>query len=180
MRFRDIHLFDERLASDYLTEPVTSNECSFYTLPVVDGYRWSSPERLAGLRLQAVVDGEDVLVTGGDPTITSVSPGTLHITWPMTSVSGALVIDIDETQIALTAEGTEPLNWFLDLTAADRADLPFGAVTPDRVECRFRSTPYAMTLDKGSFSRPGGGTILRVAPEENALVMRFVLADQAP
>ena len=65
LRFRDIHLFDENLPSDYLTKRVDSNECAFFTLPVVDGYLWSSRGKLAGLRLKARVDGKETLVTGG-------------------------------------------------------------------------------------------------------------------
>ena len=49
-RFRDIHLFDERLESDYLTKAGSSNQCIYMTLPVVDGFLWSTADDLAGLR----------------------------------------------------------------------------------------------------------------------------------
>jgi len=50
--FRDIHLFNEKIPSAYLTKKATSNECSFFTLPFVDGYLWSTPQKIAGLRLK--------------------------------------------------------------------------------------------------------------------------------
>ena len=36
-----------------------------------------------------------------------------------------LVIDIDEQQVALKMEGTDSVNWFLDLTAADEVSVPY-------------------------------------------------------
>src|SRR3546814_6143876 len=41
LRIRDIHLFHEDFPSIYTTDVTTTNECHFYTLPVVDGYLWS-------------------------------------------------------------------------------------------------------------------------------------------
>jgi len=63
---------------------------------VVDGYLWSTRENIAGLRLKTVMDGTETLVQGGDPNIAQLKPGTLRITWPITSFQGTFVIDIDE------------------------------------------------------------------------------------
>src|SRR6185312_11881264 len=60
LRFRDIHLFDEDFVSDYLTKKSTSNQCSFFTLPFVDGHIWSSAEKIAGLRFKTIVNGKEV------------------------------------------------------------------------------------------------------------------------
>lgn len=58
LRFRDIHLFDERLPSAYLTQPGTSTQCLYTTLPLVDGFNWSSTTETAGLRLvEKMADG---------------------------------------------------------------------------------------------------------------------------
>jgi pyruvate/2-oxoglutarate/acetoin dehydrogenase E1 component len=63
MRFRDIHIFNEHFPSPYLSKPVTSNDCAFFTLPVVDGYRWSTAKRTregaADIRSDSVVVGPD-------------------------------------------------------------------------------------------------------------------------
>jgi hypothetical protein len=81
LRIRDIHLFDEKLPSIYETQPVTSNECTFFTLPVVDGYLWSKRNQLAGMRILAMVDGKEVSVEGGEPKFSKlrqapyISPG---------------------------------------------------------------------------------------------------------
>jgi hypothetical protein len=172
LRFRDIHLFDERLPSDYLTERVTSNECLFFTLPVVDGYLWSSREKLAGLRLKARVDGKEALIQGGDPVVTSPMPGRLHITWPLTAPDGVFVLDIDERQIAMKLEGTAALDWFLDLTAADGASLPIKEIASDRVDCQFKKLNYSLCVEQGSFSKPDSDTVFRITPDANTVILK--------
>jgi len=174
LRFRDIHVFDENLPSDYLTERVHSNECSFYTLPLVDGYLWSSPEKLAGLRLKAGVDGKEMLIKGADPVVTSPSPGQLRISWPLTSSEGTLVIRMDEQQMTIEMEGASSLDWFFDLTAADKAELPFTAVASDRVECRFKGRTYSLAAERGAFSKPDSGTVFRISPQANQINLKAV------
>ena len=51
IRFRDIQLFDENLESDYLKQPGTSNQCVYMTCPIIDGFLWSAPKDLAGIRI---------------------------------------------------------------------------------------------------------------------------------
>lgn len=171
LRIRDIHVFDENLPSDYLTERVNSNQCAFFTLPLVDGYLWSSPEKLAGLRLKARVNGKEMLIQGGDPAVTSPAPGQLHITWPLTSSSGVLVMDLNETQIAMKMEGAGSLDWFLDLTVADKANLPFKKITSDRIDCRFKAMKYSLMAEQGSFSKPDSDTVFRITPKANGVIL---------
>ena len=83
LRFRDIHLFNEKFASVYTANRATSNECSFFTLPFVDGYIWSAPEKTAGLRFKTIVNGKEMLLEGRNPVITDSIPGKLHISWPL-------------------------------------------------------------------------------------------------
>lgn len=174
LRLRDMHLFDENLPSDYLTKRVTSNECSFFTLPVVDGYLWSAAENLAGLRLKARVDGKEVLIQGGDPAVTSPVTGQLHITWPLTNSSGVLVMDLDENQIAMKIEGAESLDWFLDLTTSDKASLPFTKVASDKVDCQFKGRNYSLAAEQGSFSKPDNRIVFRITPKANTVILRGI------
>ena len=175
LRFRDMHLFDENLRSDYLTERVNSNECTFFTLPIVDGYLWSSREKLAGLRLKAKVDGEEILIHGSDPVVASVVPGQLDITWPFTlPANGVLVINMDEKQIIIKMEGAESLDWFFDLTVADKTHLPFKKIDSDQVDCQFKKMNYSLISDQGHFSKPGNDVVFRIAPEANSIILNCV------
>lgn len=175
LRFRDIHLFNEDLASTYLHEIATSNKATFFTLPFVDGHVWSSAEKRAGLRLLTVKEGKEIPVEGGDPVVTDSVPGKLRISWPLTSIPGTLVMDFDERQLSveIITDGQRQAKWFFDLTAADSARLPFLTVAPKKVNCRFLDMDYAVSAVKGSFSRPGNGVVLRMSPDNHKLVLRF-------
>jgi hypothetical protein len=173
LRIRDIHLFDEKFQSAYLTKKATSNECSFFTLPFVDGYLWSTPQQIAGLRFKAVINGKETLLEGGDPTITNSVPGKLHISWPLTSFDGTLVIDIDERQIKMNVSGAKSIDWFLDLTTADNSKLPFKTISTNRIVCQFEVMKYAITAKKGSFSKPNEAVIFRIKPENNSLILKL-------
>jgi len=173
LRFRDIHLFDEKFQSAYLTRKATSNECSFFTLPFVDGYIWSSPQQIAGLRFKAIINGKETLLEGEDPTITDSTPGKLHISWPLKSFDGNLVMDIDERQISIKVGGATSMDWFLDLATANNAKLPFKKISSTQIDCQFEVMKYAVTAKMGSFSEPGDGIIFRIRPEKNTLILNL-------
>ncbi|CAG4988335.1 hypothetical protein DYBT9275_00058 [Dyadobacter sp. CECT 9275] len=173
LRIRDIHMFDEKLPSVYTTQKATSNECQFFTLPVVDGYLWSKKNHLAGLRLKAVVGGKEVLVKGGTPVITSTAAGKLHITWPLTTIKGTLVMDLNENQMAVSVKDGQGEKWFLDLAAAKSENLPFKNIDGVQARCEFEGLTYTIPAVSGSFSKPGSGQIFRVSPTGHNLTLDF-------
>ncbi|HEY3389836.1 MAG TPA: hypothetical protein VGK38_09710, partial [Prolixibacteraceae bacterium] len=173
LRIRDIHLFNENFPSVYTTGKATSNECSFFTLPFVDGYIWSTPKKTAGLRFKAIINGKEALLEGGDPTIAKSAPGNLHISWPLESFNGMLVIDINERQIEMKVEGEKSINWFLDMTTAENVKLPFQQINPSRIDCQFEGMKYFISAKKGLFSKPGDGVVFRITPEKNAITLRL-------
>lgn len=179
LRFRDIHLFNENFPSPFTTKKAETNECSFFTLPFIDGYRWSAKDKIAGLRFKAIVNGEEVLLEGGDPVMQDDVPGKLHISWPLKSFKGSLVIDIDEKQIKMQVTGERPINWFLDLSAASAASLPFKKISPSRIDCRFEEMDYPVVAAKGSFSEPGNGEIFRITPAMNTIVLNLTGENQS-
>lgn len=175
LRFRDIHLFNENIPSDYLTKKATSNECRFYTLPLVDGYLWSKPDDFAGLRFKAKIDGEEVLLTGFDPTIISQESGKLEISWPLKNTKGVLNLEINEQKINIHLSGNKHLNWFLDLTTAGNKNLPFINLNPAKIDCEFEGIKYAIQLEKGAFSKPNETTVYRISAKKNSIIINLVL-----
>lgn len=173
LRFRDIHLFNENLQSDYLTTKGTSNQCLYHTLPFIDGYTWSSPENIAGLRLKAVVDGNEILLAGNDPVVEETSAGKLLITWPLQSVKANLIFEMDECGITMKLEGKVPVDWFLDLTVDNQAKLPFEKIGKNQIDARFKEMDYSVTAEKGTFSQPGEGIVFRITPEDNLISINF-------
>ena len=178
LRFRDIHLFNENFPSIYTEGKATSNECSFFTLPFVDGYIWSAPGKIAGLRFKTIVDGKEVLLEGGDPVVTDSIVGKLHISWPLKSFEGTLVIDIDERQLKMKIEGSKSNKWFLDLNTADKVDLPFKKINAKQVDCEFGGMDYFIKAEKGWFSKPGNGVVFRMMPEGNEVVLDLTTATE--
>lgn len=171
LRIRDIHMFDEKLPSVYTTQKATSNECQFFTLPVVDGYLWSKNNHLAGLRIKAVVGGNEVLLKGGTPVITSPAAGKLHIAWPLTTIKGTLLIDLTEKQMTISVKDSQREKWFLDMTVARTENLPFKNVDAAQVQCEFEGFNYTVPAISGSFSKSGNGEVFRISPKDNMVTL---------
>lgn len=173
LRFRDIHLFNENLPSFYTENKASSNECSFFTLPFTDGYLWSTAEKRAGLYFKTLVDGKEILLEGKDPTITDAVAGKLHIVWPLTSLKGELVMDIDESSIHISLKGPAAASWFLDLSAAKQDALPFSKINAKSIDCLFEKLPYTVRATRGIFSVPGNNVIVRMQPEGNSISLNM-------
>ncbi|WP_190295410.1 hypothetical protein [Mucilaginibacter rubeus] len=171
LRIRDLHLFDENFPSVYTKQVATSNECTFFTLPVIDGYIWSKPDQIAGLRLKALINGDEVLLVGKDPVYTHPTSGSLHISWPLTTIKGTLEIDLNEKQLSMKLVSAQTNNWYFDMTTAAGTKLPFETVSDKQINCRFEETPYAFKAIKGTFSEPGNGAAFRLKPQGNNIVL---------
>ncbi len=169
LRIRDIHLFNEDLPSPYLTQKATADACAFFTLPFVDGYLWSTAQKLAGLRLLTLQGGKALPLHIGAPTVGSTVPGTLHITYPLPAAD-SLTLDLSEKQLTLEMHGKTD-NWFLDLTTAAGVPLPFAKISSAKVECAAQGMKYTIAARAGTFSLPGGETIFRLSPAGNRIVL---------
>jgi hypothetical protein len=173
LRIRDIHLFNENLPSAYESQAASSNECTFFTLPVVDGYLWSKPHQIAGLRLRTIVDGKEVAVQGKVPKFTRTGSSSMHISWPLTTINGTFEIDLNEQQIKMQLKSTTPNSWYFDLTTAENIKLPFENINTKSVACSFENMKYQLNADKGSFSKLDNGSAWRISPQLNTLILNF-------
>jgi hypothetical protein len=173
LKFRDIHLFNENLPSVYETEKAAANECSFFTLPVVDGYLWSNAQQLAGLKFEEMEAGNEKLLEGSDPAITSPAQGNLHIVWPLKPGYGSLIIDMDERQIKIKTQGGKPVNWLLDLIVADKTKLAFIKIRRHQADGKFQGLNYFIKAPIGSFEKSTGDGVFKIYPEKGALVLNL-------
>ena len=164
LRIRDLHLFDENISDDIKKDSVTGSY-ALLTLPIVDGFVWSDKTHLAGLRLKA--SGQDV--AGGLPVISDSVPGKLHISWPLTATKATLSIDIDEKHFSMHMEGQAPKDWFLELTTAKRAELPFQSIAPHVIRATFHGTDYMIRTVRGIFEKPDNGAALKIEPEQQSI-----------
>jgi hypothetical protein len=171
LRIRDIHLFNEDFPSVYTTKPATSNECTFFTLPVIDGYLWSKPGRIAGARLMANIGGKVQKLEGLDPKFSSPAEGTLHITWPLKTVDGMLELDLNERQFSIQLKTDKQLDWFFQLNTADSAKLPFTRIDPRVLNANFEGMNYSVIARNGFFSKPDDGSVIRISPDSNKITL---------
>ncbi|WP_198175010.1 hypothetical protein [Spirosoma arboris] len=172
LRIRDIHLFDERFPSVYTTQKATSNECSFFTLPVVDGYLWSNKQGpLAGLRFKAVVNGKEDILQGSDPIISNPEPGKLHVSWPLTTVKGVLEMEIDEKKVKIEVKGDNLPKWELSFDAYKTNELPFKRINSNRLDCEFEGMNYSVKADRGTFSPSADKGHFTMIPTQNVLLL---------
>ncbi|MBE9662105.1 hypothetical protein IRJ16_09435 [Mucilaginibacter myungsuensis] len=175
LRIRDIHLFDEDLPSIYHTQAATSNECQFFTLPLMDGYIWSKRNQIAGLRLKAIINGKEVRLTGGQPIFTNTSAGSMHISWPLANVKGKFEIDLNEKDLKMKLVSAKNYDWYFDMTTAAGAKLPFQNIADKKISCSFENMSYSVKAIQGTFSAPGDGVVVRMKPQANTL--SFDLSD---
>lgn len=173
LRFRDIHLFDENVASIYETEKANSNECRFFTLPVVDEYLWSLPGKVAGLQFKAIINGKQVMLQGGIPVIDDSKEAVLKISWPLKSVDGKLLIELDESNMQIKFTGSKKIDWYLSFAAADEVKLPFENVTGKKLIAKFENTNYAVTALTGSFTLQDNHQAFLIKPSLNVIKLKM-------
>ncbi len=171
--FRDIHLFDENVASPYLTQKGTSNQCLYFTLPFVDGYFWSSNEKAGGLYFKALKNGEEVVLTGEKLSATESGSGVLETVWELNNDLGKFRIIQDENKIEINLESVRKLDWFLELDVAENLELPFKSITSEKIESQFDEMEYITKVLTGEFSTPGNGGEFRVTPDYNQIILNF-------
>ncbi|OPZ80696.1 MAG: hypothetical protein BWY76_03282 [bacterium ADurb.Bin429] len=157
-RLRDLHLFDERYAERYLTAVCTSPACTYDTLPLVDGFRWSDARTRAGL--YPVTASSEPLPCAA-PAVTALDDETLQIvTEPLTFTCMP-----DEMHIAGTGD------WRLEVRWGGDVPVPVTGVTADVVECRYEGFSYRWHVTQGEVGILAHG--LRFTPRDGAVHCRF-------
>ena len=174
MGIRDVHLFDERMESDYYRRACTSNQCIYTTLPIVDGCLWSTAGDMASLRFFALDEGGRITeLRGLEPLITPRGRGML-VRWPLRDRRGEIRLQLDEG--TLTASCTDKsLRWMMQLNVQPRAQLPFQSIGGQSLTASQGGFPYRLTLRSGTFQdmRQLMGCAFRIHPDGGKVVMNM-------
>jgi len=160
LRFRDIHLFDENVESDYLTQKGTSTQCVYYTLPVVDGFQWSTAGQIAGLRFKWMDKDSVSDIIGGDPVVDDQEEGILKVTWPTTQPAGEIFLRFDEEGLTVTAKGRHLRDWFLEFSHADGKEIPITETGSDEIRYNYKGHKYLLKLGSGRLTSSSPDKIL--------------------
>lgn len=166
--FRDIHLFDERFKSQYVDKPGESSQFFFYTLPMVDGYMWSTPEDRAGMQIvQHSASGEKKVVRLNPPTITEPDIKTLEVT--CTDVENhSFKMTFTESDFEITCDTNDKdFKWSLDLHTAS-SELPFKEIEGQNIMAEFQGFKYVIRCLDGK-PEISGDCALRISPVQNRI-----------
>ena len=178
---RDIHLFDESIESDYLRQAGTSTQCVYTTLPIVDGYLWSTSDERAGLRLialQGESGTEEIPVFSHSFRQTAADQLVVDQKTPY----GTFTLTLNEDNITCSLRAKKKVNWAMEFTAAPKASLPFDELSAQEMRATWKGHPYAFHLQKGSFetasSSSGKPTSWRMHPQRGKIVLSCQLSDR--
>ena len=178
---RDIHLFDESIESDYLRQAGTSTQCVYTTLPIVDGYLWSTSDERAGLRLVALQGEsgtEEIPVFSHSFRQTAADQLVVDQKTPY----GTFTLTLNEDNITCSLRAKKKVNWAMEFTAAPKASLPFDELSAQEMRATWKGHPYAFHLQKGSFetasSSSGKPTSWRMHPQRGKIVLSCQLSDR--
>lgn len=166
--FRDIHLFDERFKSQYVDKPGESSQFFFYTLPMVDGYMWSTPEDRAGMQIvQHNASGEKKVVRLNPPTITEPDIKTLVVT--CTDVENhSFKMTFTESDFEISCDTNDiDFRWSLDLHTAS-SELPFKEIEGQNIMAEFQGFKYVIRCLDGK-PEISGDCALRISPVQNRI-----------
>lgn len=168
LKIRDLHVFDERLRSEYLDHPDTLSVFRYETLPLVDGCLWSSAGQMAGLYLHAPE------FEGGEPAFVSKDGNRRQlVSWPAADGKGRFVLSFTEDRLEIASKG--PVGkWFLELSVTPGAKLPFTEITEDHILASYLGRDYGMKLEKGSVEdlrETSPGSVFRLLPQGGRLVL---------
>jgi len=161
MRIRDLHLFDERYPERYLTERVATNACRYDTLPLLDGFSWSTADSLAGIR---PVSAEGEPLAGGVPIVEARGETDLSITWPLLE-GGALELRLEPRTVTIVGTGDCPDGWALELSWSPERAADVVKVAADAVHYRHNGFDYALRSAAGRFTGGVEERRIRVRPE---------------
>ncbi len=171
-RIRDIHLFDERYPERYLNERVTTHACTYDTLPVMDGFNWSTRDHLAGVRPVALAaDGRRTPLPVGAPRVSQPTSDTLLVSMPL-QAGGTLEVRCEPAVLRFTATGAASHDWVLEATWNSTRTTGITRVESDRIRYRHSGFDYALRADAGTFRTDGGSSLLWV-PRQREIVLEM-------
>ncbi|WP_165021245.1 hypothetical protein [Dysgonomonas sp. ZJ279] len=173
-RFRDIHLFDERFESQYLNKAGEGGQFFYFTLPIVDGFMWSTKDKKSGLRvMQLEKDGTKKEVLFKNPIVTELAKDVLQVECDDAGGNTFKIIFYENRFEVSCKPSLADFSWVLELTAAPGAELPFQSIEGKQIKAEFRGFKYGITCKEGKAEKSDkvSDYVFRLIPANNKLVL---------
>jgi hypothetical protein len=151
--FRDIHLFDEHVRSDYVDSRGTSNQCVYGTCPIMDGFRWSTPEDRASVQFLIKENGEAVAFIPDRSSVRAVRDREMQVDFVSDGSRFKVVMSESGMTISSNLPDTE---WYLVMSAAGSKGLPLSVSTDGKfLGAEKNGIGYGIRLKSGLFETDG-------------------------
>ncbi len=152
VRFSELRMFDDRP----LPAVRTADNQGAEGYAVMDGQRWSSPQRQAGIYFMESIPGVGLhTVKCKDPKI-DAGDSSASLQWDDLYGYRSFRMHMDEGSMTIEAydpaTGEPTDNWFLSLIAAREKseDLPFTVIIPQRISATSGRNQYSVDIAQGT------------------------------
>lgn len=151
---RDLHCFDQNVASPTYTNVLTTTYCNYQTLPVMDGEVFSgSGTNSVGMWPILLLPGENVasMMPVGHPVVKETDPNDLSIQQTL-SGGGTFSIICSETNVICTALNSQgqPLSWAWDLVGGSEQSSAVQNVSSNAISYLYGGASYQLQIPQGA------------------------------
>jgi len=173
-RIRDLHVFNQDYPERYLTNHEATAVATYDTLPVMDGFHWSKPGNIAGIRgIVPSSGGQTRLATTGVPAVKEAGPEFLVVTCALAS-GGELRFRFDPARFALEATGASaPTDWALELAWAEDRATSVADVSTHAIAYRHAGFVYSVSCGTSEVSRVGGENKILIKDDGGSVIFNF-------
>ena len=174
-RVRDLHVFNENYEERYMKERVDTPYCIYDTLPVVDGFHWSTRDDRAGMRVLLDPDnkGERKLPHAGNPSVVEQGKESLVVSMPLDE-GGELVISCEPTRFRVGPKGDKaPKNWALELAWSHVKETGIQEVKPEGIGYVHNGFSYTLKSSDSSFSKAADESRVLIKPKGQIITLDF-------
>lgn len=172
---RDLHRFDENVASVTHDRALTTTFLAYETLPVMDGALWSGTEKAGMWPVLILADGAKTpMIPDGQPVVRELNATDLGIRQTLRG-GGSFSMTCCETNIAFTGvdEKGRPLRWAWDMVGGAQQKAAVQTVSSNAVAYRFAGAEYQLKLssDAGSCEQLSNGVVRLNANQSGVTVL---------
>ncbi|MCW1913757.1 hypothetical protein OJ996_09235 [Luteolibacter sp. GHJ8] len=173
-RIRDLHVFNQDYPERYLEDCETTAVATYDTLPVMDGFHWSKPGDIAGIRGVVHSSGaSQALTITGLPDVKEDGADSLVATCKL-AAGGELQIRFDPTRLALKVTGdSAPADWGMELAWAESKSTSVAELSKHAIGYRHSDFAYSLSCGSSEVTRVTGENKILIKDDNGSVIFSF-------